>query len=189
MIKTGFRKALALVTLLSVFGLMIVGCSSPGGDAGEDAVKLGETVTVEKITYTVNDVSEAKKVGGEGNTNTAQDDTYLIVDLKIENIGEERSEFDGDMAKLWDIDDQAYDLDLEATAAACSASGIADVVNIWFGGLDPGQTIQTKAVFDIPKDLKELKLEVRSPIIGSDERAFILLSEDTGEEEGGGGEH
>ncbi len=188
MTKTGFRKALTLVMLLSVFGLMIVGCSSPGGDAGEDEAKLGETVTVEKITYTANDVSEAKKVGGEGNINTAQE-TYLIVELKIENIGEERTEFDGDMAKLWDINDQAYDLDLEATAAACSASGIADVVNIWFGGLDPGQTIQTKAVFDIPQGLKEMKLEVRSPIIGSEERAFILLSEDTGEEEGGGGEH
>ncbi len=171
--KTMFRILFA-VAVIVLMAIVLTGCTSPGGGAEEKAAGKGETIKVGEVKYTVTAVDKTKEVGGEANKMKAQGN-YIVVDIDIENIGKDRAEFDGDMAKLWDEREQAYDLDLEASAAACSASGIADIVNVWFGAVEPGETVKTKAVFDLSPEIKDLKIELANPEIGSEERGFVEL--------------
>lgn len=174
MSKKKVFRILFAVAVIALMGLVLTGCSSPGGGAEEKEASKGETIKIGEVKYTVTGVDKMKEVGKEGNIMKAKGN-YVVVDLTIENIGKERAEFDGDMAKLWDEGEQAYDLDLEASAAACSASGIADTVNIWFGAIEPGETIKSRAVFDLSPEIKDLKIELRNPEIGSEERGFVKL--------------
>lgn len=164
---------LALIGLLMLVPLACGGTETEGG--AEKTAKVGEAVSVGGVKYTVTGVNKAKTVGPETNKYTAEQGTFVVVDVTVENVGKESAEFDGDMAKLWDSEDQAYELHLEASGAAASQAGIADVVNIWFGSLEAGKTVKSKAVFDVPEDAKELRIEVRSPEIGSEDKAFISL--------------
>lgn len=174
MTKKMVFRILFAVAVIATMAMVLTGCTSPGGGAEEKAASKGETIKVGDVKYTVTTVDKTKEVGSEANKLKAKGN-YIVVDMTIENIGKDRAEFDGDMAKLWDESEQAYDLDLEASAAACSASGIADTVNVWFGAVEPGETVKTRAVFDLAPDIKDLKIELRNPEIGSEERGFVKL--------------
>lgn len=175
MTRSSSRKALVGAVILIALGLTLAGCSSPGGGAEEKTAKMGEVVKVETLQYQATAVDKADQVGKEGNINTAKG-RYIVVDLVVTNTGKTTAEFDGDMATLWDENDQSYELDLEASSAACQAAGAADVKNLWFGSLEEGTTAKCKAVFDVPGDVAGLRLELKSANIGSEERGFISLN-------------
>ena len=168
------RKSLAVLIFLAVLALVVVGCSSPGTKATGPSVKVGEAVKIDNLRFTVTAVNKVKEVGAAGNSFKIKDGDFVVVDMLVENVGQKASSFDGEMAKCYDADNQLYELNLEAAAAACNATG-EEYQNLWFGSLEPGAKAKTKAIFEIPADIKGLKVELRSAEIGSENLALVSL--------------
>jgi hypothetical protein len=169
------RKSLAVLTCLGLLAMVVAGCSSPGGTSAGKAANVGESVTVDNLKYTVTAVTQAKKVGPSGNSFTMKDGDFVVLDMEVQNTGDKATDFDGEMAKVYDVDSQLYELNLEAAAASCKADEAKGYKNVWFGSLQPGEKTKTKAVFDIPNGIKGLKVELRSADIGSTNTAVVSL--------------
>ena len=168
------RKSLAALTLLSVFGLVIAGCSSPGTKATGTEAKIGETVNLDSLKYTVDKIGTTMEVGVPGNILKVKEGKMVVVELTVENASQKAMAFDGEMAKVYDSENTLYELNLEAAAAACNAAGDT-YKNVWFGSLEPGEKAKTKAIFEIPEGVKGLKVELRSALIGSEKTALVSL--------------
>ncbi len=169
------RKSLAVLASLSILALTVVGCTTPAGKSAAPTANVGQTVTVDNLKYTVTAVNKAKEVGVPGNSFKVKDGDYVVVDLNVANTGQKTTDFDGDMAKLYDTDNQLYELNLEAAAATCNACESQGVKNVWFGKLEPGEAATTKAVFEVPAGAKGMKVELRSAQIGSEKTAVVSL--------------
>jgi hypothetical protein len=169
------RKSLAVLICLGLVAVVVAGCSSPGGTSAGKTVNVGETVKLDNLKYTVTAVNKAKEVGKAGNTFTMKDGDFVVLDMEVQNSGDKATAFDGEMAKMYDADNNLYELNLEASAAACTASEANGFNNVWFGTLQPGEKAKTKAVFDIPAGIKGLKVELRSAEIGSTNTAVVSL--------------
>ncbi len=168
------RKTLAAVVILGLMGIVVVGCSSPGGTAAGTKANIGQNVIVDEIRFRVDGAAKTKEVGPANNLFKVKESDFVVVDLTIKNDAETTDSFDGDMVQLYDENDTLYEMNLEASAAACRAAG-KDYTNVWFGSLDSGATAKTKAVFEIPADVKGLRVELRSPSIGSENMAVVSL--------------
>jgi hypothetical protein len=168
------RKSLAILTMLALFGLAVAGCSSPGTKATGTLTKIGETVNLDSLKYTVDKVSTTQEVGVPGNIIKYKSGKMVVVDLTVENVSDKAMSFDGEMATVYDSDSNVYELNLEAAAAACNAAG-ETFKNVWFGSLEPGEKAKTKAVFEIPEGVKGLQVELRSALIGSEKTALVSL--------------
>jgi len=169
------RKSLAVLICLGLLAVVVAGCSSPGGTSAGKTANVGETVTVDNLKYTVTAVTTVKEVGAPGNTFKMKDGEFLVLDIDVQNAGDKATDFDGEMAKVYDADSKLYELNLEAAAAACNAAESKGFQNVWFGSLQPGEKTKTKAIFDIPTGVKDLKVELRSASIGSENFAVVSL--------------
>lgn len=169
------RKSLAVLICLSLLAVVVAGCNSPGGTSAGKSANVGETVTVDNLKYTVTAVNKATEVGKPGNTFKMNDGNFVVLDLEVENTGTKATDFDGEMAKVYDGDSNLYEMNLEAAAATCSANEDKGFTNVWFGSVQPGEKAKTKAVFDIPTGTKDLKVELRSASIGSTNFAVVSL--------------
>ncbi len=169
------RKSLAVLICLGLLAAVVAGCSSPGGTSAGKTANVGETVTVDNLKYTVTAVNKVKEVGAPGNSFTMKDGDYVVLEMDVQNSGDKATDFDGEMAKVYDENSTLYELNLEAAAAACGAAESKGFKNVWFGSLQPGEKAKTKAVFDIPTGTKGLKVELRSASIGSTNTAVVSL--------------
>ena len=167
-------KTLAALVILGLMGIVVVGCSSPGGTATGQKANIGQTITIDEMRFRVDGAAKTKEVGPANNLFKVKDGDFVVVDLTVKNEAETADSFDGDMAKLYDDTDTLYEMNLEASSAACRAAG-EDYKNVWFGSLEPGATAKTKAVFEIPAEVKGLRCELRSPSIGSENMAVVSL--------------
>lgn len=169
------RKSLAVLTCLGLLALVVTGCSSPGGTSAGKSVNMGEAVTIDSLKYTVKAVNKATEVGKPENTFKMKNGDFVIVDIEVQNTGDKVSDFDGEMAKVYDAENKLYELNLEASAAECNANEDLGYKNVWFGSLEPGEKTKTKAIFDIPSGVNGLKIELLSSDIGSTSSAVVSL--------------
>jgi hypothetical protein len=150
------------LAIVGIVCLGAAGCSSPSTTASGPTVKVGESVRVDNLNYTVTSVDKTSDKG------------RIIVDLSIENTGDKDTDFDGEMATMYDAEGKMYELDLEAASDCCKQAGDT-YKNLWFSKLTPGEKAMTKAVFSVPASAEGLKIEFRSADIGSDAAAFVTL--------------
>lgn len=169
------RKSLAVLICLGLLAMVVAGCSSPGGTSVGKTANVGEAAKVDNLTYTITAVNKATEVGKSGNTFKMKNGDFVVLDIEVQNNGEKATDFDGEMAKVYDADSQLYEINLEAAAAACNAAEADGFKNVWFRSLQPGEKTKTKAIFDIPTGVKGLEVELRSADIGSTNTAVVSL--------------
>lgn len=168
-------KSLAVLICIGLVALVVSGCSSPGGTSAGKSVNMGEPVTIDSLKYTVVSVSKATEIGKPGNTFIMKDGDFVVLDIEVQNTGDKVSDFDGEMAKVYDKENNLYELNLEAAAAECTLCEDQGYKNVWFSSLQPGEKTKTKAIFDIPTGVSGLKVELRSSDIGSTNSAVVSL--------------
>lgn len=174
MSNSSVRKSFAVALCLGMLMLIVVGCSSPGTKATGSVSRVGESVVVDNLKFTVTGAEKAKQVGATGNTFSLQSGDYIVVDMQVENTGAKEAAFDGEMTSLYDAGKKVYAMDLEASASCCKKD-TTQFNNVWFGTLQPGEKATTKAVFEVPAGAKGLQVELRSANIGSDKTALVAL--------------
>lgn len=186
--RTGLKVTLAIVGAVIV--LIIIGSAlgSGGGNAGSSTVgatspvtqaatspaasptaappaaapQIGDKVRDGKFQFVVTKVSHAKSVGDTslGLGDTAQGE-YLIVSLKVTNIGNESQTLDDSAQFVYDARGRKYSA---SSAADIDLSGPNGSGNTWFEDINPGNTVRGKIAFDMPKGDKGVKIELHDSL-------------------------
>lgn len=138
------------------------GGSSDGGDDGSDGGDeqqtlthdIGESFTVgdgaQEIEYTVNDYSIIEDYIGSGpDLGSTPDGIFLVVNLDMENVGDESLDISTNFLKVIDDEDRTFDADTEAGIYAEQDSRIS-AEPISFDQLQPGLSVTRSVVFDVP---------------------------------------
>ena len=116
--------------------------------------EIGEQFTVgdgpQTVQYTVNGVSTAQEVGPDISPVEA-DGTFLLVDVTMENTGDESFNASSNIFTALNAQDQEYDVDTEALVYL--DDGIA------FEQLNPGLSTDGSVVFDVPSGEYRLRIE------------------------------
>jgi hypothetical protein len=165
------RKFLAGTGIVAVTAL--AGCSSDeSGDSGgsgsdsnggsdpetegQQAVthEIGESFTVgegaQSIQYTVNDYSTIDDYIGSGpDVGETPDGTFLVVNLDMENVGDESLDISTNFLKLVDGEDRTFEADTGAGIYAEQDSRIS-AEPITFDQLQPGLSVTRSIIFDLP---------------------------------------
>jgi len=116
--------------------------------------ELGESFTVgdgsQSIQYTVNDYSTIDDYIGSGpDLGSTPDGIFLVVNLDMENVGDETIDISTNFLKLADQEDRTFDADTEAGIYADQDQRIsADPIT--FDQLQPGLSVTRAVIFDVP---------------------------------------
>lgn len=136
------------------------GNGGDGGDGGsseneqqEVTHEIGETFTVgdgaQSIQYTVNDYSTIEDYIGSGpDVGSTPDGIFLVVNLDMENVGDESLDITTNFLKVIDQEDRTFDADTEAGIYAGQDSRIS-AEPISFDQLQPGLSVTRSVIFDV----------------------------------------
>ncbi|MDL0134968.1 DUF4352 domain-containing protein [Halobacterium salinarum] len=150
----------------------LAGCSGDGtddanngGDGGGDSSEptteeqqsltheMGESFTVgegaQSIQYTVNDYSTIDDYIGSGpDIGETPDGTFVVVNLDMENVGDESLDISTNNLKLIDQEDRTFEADTGAGIYAGQDSRIS-AESITFDQLQPGLSVTRAVIFDV----------------------------------------
>ncbi|MDA2805215.1 DUF4352 domain-containing protein [Nocardiopsis suaedae] len=145
------------------------GGSGDGGSGGQDAAAIGETVESGAFAFTVTGVETGvTEVSDEsGFVTETPDGQYVVVDVTVENIGEESGYFDSSSQKLIDADGKEYSTDTVAEITGDTESLLNEI--------NPGNTVEGQLIFDVPEDVELDRLELRD-FISLDSSAVVDVS-------------
>lgn len=116
--------------------------------------ELGKSFTVgdgaQSIQYTVNDYSTIEDyIGPDPDLGSTPDGIFLVVNLDMENVGDETIDISTNFLKLVDQEDRTFDADTEAGIYADQDQRIsADPIT--FDQLQPGLSVTRAVIFDVP---------------------------------------
>lgn len=116
--------------------------------------EVGESFVVgegaQSIEYTVNETSIIEDyIGTSAQYGASPDGTFVVVNLDLENVGDESLDITTNFLKLADQEDRTFDADTEAGVQAGSDSRItADPIT--FDQLQPGLSVTRAVIFDVP---------------------------------------
>jgi hypothetical protein len=117
------------------------------------AAGLGDPVRDGKFEFTVTEVEAGvEEIGDESFGEKAQGQ-YVLVHLKIENIGDEAQTFDSENVTAFDADGREFSSDIDAEL-------YLDESNSFLNQINPGNTSTGIVVFDVSKDTKITALEL-----------------------------
>jgi hypothetical protein len=114
---------------------------------------IGDPVRDGKLEFTVTKIETGvAEIGDEFFGKKAQGQ-FLLVHVKVENIGDEAQTFFGDNFTALDADDREFSADTEAAIYLEESNSFINEIN-------PGNTAEGIVVFDVPKDTKIATLEL-----------------------------
>jgi hypothetical protein len=114
---------------------------------------LGDPVRDGKLEFTVTKIETGvAEIGDEYFGKKAQGQ-FLLVHVKVENIGDEAQTFFGENITALDADDREFSADTEAVI-------YLDESNSFINEINPGNTAEGIVVFDVSKDTKITALEL-----------------------------
>jgi hypothetical protein len=114
---------------------------------------IGEGAADGKFNFVVNGVDcTATEIGDEYLSTTAQGQ-FCIVDVTINNVGDKAQSFFGDNATLFNADGQEFSADSEAAIYLDDSSSLYEEIN-------PGNTLASKVVFDVPAGTVPTSIEL-----------------------------
>ncbi|WP_028813870.1 DUF4352 domain-containing protein [Streptomyces flavidovirens] len=171
-----FTALIALIALIVV----IVIASAGGGGGGDDTAPqpptttapreeerqdepqgsqgagIGDPVRDGKFEFTVTKVQPGvQRIGGEfGKEAQGQ---FILVHMTVQNIGNESQLFDGDAQKLFDPKDREFSADAGAAIYLEESKSFLNEIN-------PGNKVNGIVVFDVPKDVKPVKIELHDSV-------------------------
>lgn len=113
---------------------------------------IGEKIIVDDISYMVNNVKTFVTLGNYFKEKA--DGVFYVIDLTIENIGKETQNIFSSRFKLIDDQGRIFDEDSEAKYKLNNPIDFGEQIH-------PNLPIKGTIVFDLPKDAKGLKLEIK----------------------------
>ncbi|MEU2201794.1 DUF4352 domain-containing protein [Isoptericola sp. NPDC019482] len=119
----------------------------------ETTVGIGDTVRDGKFEFTVTDVEDGVSSVGDQYFGEEAQGQFVLVHMKVENIGDEAQYFMGDNQYLHDSEGKQYSADTEAAIYLDEAESLLSEIN-------PGNTVEGVVVFDVPTkaDLDSIEL-------------------------------
>lgn len=128
---------------------------------------IGDKLQVGDVVFTVNERSRATNVGGEYGVNSKGE--FLILDVSVENLGNEAITVDSSYFKL---------LSNGKTFEADSSAGIYanEDADFFYESINPDLTMTGKVVFDISTAMheEELVVQVQTGIFGTETGEIAL---------------
>jgi Telomeric repeat-binding factor 2. len=115
--------------------------------------EIGESFSVgdgaQSIEYTVNGASIIEDyIGSDADLGSTPDGTFVVVNLDLENIGDETLDISTNFLKLVDQEDRTFEADTEAGIYADQDSRVsADPIT--FDQLQPGLSVTRAVIFDV----------------------------------------
>lgn len=134
------------------------------GDSPQPKAKaagIGDKVRDGKFEFTVTKMNcDLTKVGNEYVGTKAQG-KFCLVNITVKNIGKEAQMFDSSSQKAFDAEGTQYDADGGA------AIYVNEDAETFLNNINPGNQVKGVVPFDVPKDVKIVKLELHdSPFSG-----------------------
>lgn len=169
---------IALVALMAVISIASTGGGGNGGQPAEprddttptapreedrqetpaegDVAGIGDPARDGKFEFTVTRVQPGiQRIGGEfGKEAQGQ---FVLVHVTVSNIGNESQLFDGSAQKLFDKQGREFSADTEAAIYLDESKSFLNQIN-------PGNTVKGIVVFDVPKEVTPVKLELHDSI-------------------------
>lgn len=128
---------------------------------------IGDKLQVGDVVFTVNERSRATNVGGEYGVNSKGE--FLILDVSVENLGNEAITVDSSYFKL---------LSNGKTFEADSSAGIYanEDADFFYESINPDLTMTGKVVFDISTAMheEELVVQVQTGMFGTETGEIAL---------------
>jgi len=119
----------------------VTGSGTMAGTSAHSAAasaRIGDTVSVGKLSFTVTQVTTAGRVGHESARTDAQG-KVVVVHVTVKNTGDQVRAFDADSQLLWSGDTK-YKATLDAKSLVQQIS--------------PGSEVTSTLAYDVPKDFK-----------------------------------
>lgn len=140
--------------------------TSKASKPAEKTAKVGDTVVDGSFAYTVKKVRTGVRHVGDSTFGETAQGQFVIVNVTVRNVGDEAVSFHTDDAYLFDDKGRRYDADTEANITI-------DYDN-WLEEINPGNTMKGKIVFDIPKKVEPVSLELNNFLGGDGGATFSL---------------
>jgi len=161
-LSTAGRVALTvLVLLLCVASL--VGCSggqaSTSGKASADKATIGKTLRAGDWEVTLTGVSEKIKVVGQGDITYQAKGIYVIVPLKVKNVGSDMQLLAASDIALMDAQGNEFQPTQSAVQVAYGLPRGMEI--IMDSPLGAGATRESIIIFDVPASAKGLQLALK----------------------------
>lgn len=128
----------------------------------EQVAGLNQSVTDGDLTFTVLNVKKQKTIGNQYTQKSAQG-MYYLVTLKLENTGKQTKTFDSSMAKVTDDQEREYDRSIDGQTALVMSQGKVD---LFLQQIQPGLSYTGDLVFDLPENISNPVLVVKSSLFG-----------------------
>jgi hypothetical protein len=130
--------------------------SQLAGEREQQRFSIGETVEIGDIALTVNEVT---RPSGDELNQPEEGKTFVVVDLTLENKGDEAEQVSSLMQmSLKDDTGQKYDIDLMASVAS---GGTAPE-----GEISPGEKLRGQVGFQVPEDAAGLEFVFDASVFG-----------------------
>ncbi|OEJ27463.1 hypothetical protein AR457_26370 [Streptomyces agglomeratus] len=113
---------------------------------------IGDPVRDGKFEFTVTKVIPGVEEVGDEFDKKAQGQ-FVLVCMDVENIGDEAQLFDGSAQKLFDAEDREFSADTTAAVYLDESQSFLNEIN-------PGNKVKGIVVFDVPKNVKPVKIEL-----------------------------
>lgn len=134
----------------------------------EKNYKIGDSVRVGDVVFKVNKVSTTNKItAGDGFMTykpEAEGSEFLIVSLSVKNAGK----------KMITTDSSYFQIIKDGAQYSPSTVIVSDDKFFLYDGINPGLTQKGNILFEIPKDLKGLKLNVQTGFWGTETEVINL---------------
>ena len=114
---------------------------------------IGQPAADGKFSFVVNGFDCSTTEVGNEHFGTKAQGQFCIVDVTVSNVGDEPQSFFGDNAKLLNAQGQEFGADGEAAMYLEDSSSLYEEIN-------PGNTLQSKVVFDVPAGMVPTAIEL-----------------------------
>lgn len=125
----------------------------PNVESNSEIAKIGTPVRDGKFEFTVNGVECGATTLGNEFFNEKAQGQFCVMDVSVKNIGNEAQLFSGSDQLVFNAAGQQYSNDSSAEIALEENDTFLEEIN-------PGNTVEGRVVFDIPKDQKLVKAEL-----------------------------
>lgn len=136
----------------------------PAAPVAAKQYAIGDRVEVGELAYTITGMRTAPLVGSN-DFGARADGIFMIVDMKIENLGKESKTISSSMMKAIDSQGRTFDSDNEAWAYLEN--------NLFLKQAQPGLPVTGQVVFDVPAG-ETFSVEVSSGAWSSDRQLIAV---------------
>jgi len=122
--------------------------------------RIGEPASDGDFTFVVSGVDCSSTQIGDKYINTKSQGQFCILDVAVTNKGNSAGSFFGENAKLFNTTGQEFSADTEASIYLPDSSSLYEEIN-------PGNTLNSKVIFDVPADTVPMTVELHDSAFSS----------------------